>query len=45
MENLFELDEMSEDEVWDSVYRAWFPNANTEQELEYELECASWNND
>ena len=45
MEDLFELEEMSEEEVLDSVYRDLFPNATTEQELEYELECASWNND
>lgn len=43
MEDFFELEEMSEEEVLDTVYREWFPNAATEEELEYELECASWN--
>lgn len=38
MEDFFELEEMSEEEVLDTVYRDWFPNATTEEELE----CASW---
>jgi hypothetical protein len=45
MEDLFELEEMIEEDILDSVYRDWFPNVMTEEDLEYELECASWNND
>jgi hypothetical protein len=45
MEALLKLEEMSGEEILDSVYADWFPNARTEEELEYELECASWNND
>ena len=31
------------EEIIDSVLADFFPNANTEEELEYELEC--WAND
>lgn len=45
MEDVLEIEAMSEEDILDSVYADWFPNANSESELEYELECASWNND
>lgn len=33
----------TEEEIWDDVMSDFFPNANTEEELGYELDC--WNND
>lgn len=34
---------ITEEQVLDEVLSDWFPNATTEEELEYELDC--WNND
>lgn len=34
---------ITEEQVWDEVRSDWLPNATTEEELEYELDC--WNND
>ena len=34
---------ITEEQVLDEVLSDWFPNATTEEKLEYELDC--WNND
>lgn len=31
------------DELWDEIMADFFPNAETEEEIEYELDC--WMND
>lgn len=36
----FEEEELSPSQLWDDVMADWFPNAQTEEELEEELE--SW---
>ncbi len=36
---------MSERQILEEVLFDWFPNAETDQELEYELECISWGDD
>lgn len=33
---------MSESQILDEVLFDWFPNASTEEEQEYELDCISW---
>lgn len=35
----------SEADVLDEVLADWFPNAKSEAELDYELECLSWGDD
>lgn len=35
----------SEAEILDQTLSDWFPNARTEADLDYELECLSWGDD
>lgn len=36
---------LTDEQILNEVLSDWFPNATTEEELEYELDCMSWNND
>ena len=36
---------LTDEQIIDDVLSALFPNATTEEKLENELDCMSWNND
>ena len=36
---------MSDSQILDEVLFDWFPNAETDEKLEYELDCISWGDD